>query len=61
LAGREEIVANDYDLNLPRYLYDRDQNSHLDLAAESQEIAQLEQTVSELRNQLKQQLEILCD
>jgi hypothetical protein len=42
-------------------LYDRDQNSHLDLAAESQEIAQLEQTVSELRNQLKQQLEILCD
>jgi type I restriction enzyme M protein len=60
LAGREEIIANDYDLNLPRYLYDREQNSHLDLAAESQEIAQLEQTLSELRNQLKRQLEILC-
>jgi type I restriction enzyme M protein len=61
LAGREEIVANDYDLNLPRYLYDREQNIHLDLIAELQEIAQLEQTVSELRNQLKQQLEMLCD
>ena len=61
LAGREEIVANDYNLNLPRYLYDREQNSHLDLAAESQEIAQLEQTMSELRNQLKQRLDMLCD
>jgi type I restriction enzyme M protein len=59
LAGRDEIVANDYDLNLPRYFYDREQNIHLDLIAESQEIAQLEQTVSELRGQLRQQIEML--
>ncbi len=61
LASMEEIAANDYDLNLPRYLYDRSQNQRYDLALALQEITQMEQELAQLRNQLQQQMAELDD
>ncbi len=61
LASQAEIVANDYDLNLPRFLYDREQDARLDLSMALQEIAQLEQELGQLRAQLKRHFETLYD
>ena len=56
LAGIDEIAANDYDLNLPRYLFDREKNAKRNLTEELQEIGELEKQLHHLRNQMMQQL-----
>lgn len=61
LASLEEIAANDFDLNLPRYLYDRTQNQRYDLALALQEITQMEQELAQLRSQMQQQMADLDD
>jgi type I restriction enzyme M protein len=60
LASLDEIAANDYDLNLPRYMFDRKKNDQIDLKAALQEIGDLERELQQLRNQMKQQLETLA-
>lgn len=59
LASLEEIVANDFDLNLPRYLYDRAQNQRYDLALALQEITQMEQELAQLRGKMQQHMAAL--
>jgi type I restriction enzyme M protein len=59
LAGIDEIAANDYDLNLPRYLFDREKNAKRNLPEELQEIGELEKQLLDLRNQMMQQLKAL--
>ena len=56
LVSRDEIAANDYDLNFPRYLFDREKHPVRDLPREAQEITELEQALLALQNQMKQQL-----
>ena len=59
LASPDEIAANDYDLNLPRYLFDRQQDQGYDLGLALQEITDIEQALARLRRNLQQQLAAL--
>lgn len=59
LASIDEIAANDYDLNLPRYLSDRKKNHQRNLKGELQEIDELEKQLLCLRNRMTQQLKTL--
>lgn len=59
LASPEEIAANDHDLNLPRYLFDRQQRQGYDLALAQREIDEMEQQLVLLHSQLRQQLAAL--
>jgi type I restriction enzyme M protein len=59
LASPEEVAANDHDLNLPRYLFDRQQRQGYDLALARAEIDEMEQQLALLRSRLQQQLATL--
>jgi len=59
LATREEIAANDYNLNIPRYLDTFEQEEQIDLAAVNASIVALRTQLSELEGQMQTYLKEL--
>ena len=53
LANRDEIAANDYNLNIPRYVDTFEQEESIDLAAVNAEIAALRGQLGELEGQMQ--------
>lgn len=53
LAARVEIAANDYNLNIPRYVDTFEEEAPVDLAAVNQEIAALRGRLAELDGQMQ--------
>jgi type I restriction enzyme M protein len=59
LATREEIAANDYNLNIPRYVDTFEQEEQIDLAAVNGEIATLRAQLGALEGQMQAYLDEL--
>lgn len=58
-AGPEEIAANDYNLNIPRYVDTFEPEEEIDVAAVQREIDRLEAELAEVRGRMKGYLEEL--
>ena len=58
-ATREEIAANDYNLNIPRYVDTFEQEAEIDIAAVQMEIDRLEGELVLTRTEMKRYLEEL--
>lgn len=54
LASSEEIAANEHDLNLSRYLFDRSQAPARDLALARREIDEMAVQLARLRSRLSE-------
>ncbi len=59
LADFSELAANDFNLNVPRYLRGMDDGKPIDLDAALQEIEQLERELVNARTQMTRQLHAL--
>jgi type I restriction enzyme M protein len=58
-ATREEIAANDYNLNIPRYVDTFEQEEEIDIAAVQAEIDRLEGELADTRAEMRRYLEEL--
>lgn len=59
LANREEIVENDYNLNIPRYVDTFEEEEEVDLSAVKVEIADLELQLQDVQDKMRDYLEEL--
>jgi type I restriction enzyme M protein len=59
LATLQEIAANDFNLNIPRYVDTFEEEEAIDVAAVEQEIERLESELTEVRTRMKQYLKEL--
>lgn len=59
LASREEIVENDYNLNIPRYVDTFEEEEEIDLAKVKAEIADLELQLQDVQDKMRSYLEEL--
>ena len=59
LASREEIVENDYNLNIPRYVDTFEEEEEIDLAKVKAEIADLELQLQDVQDKMRGYLEEL--
>lgn len=53
LASKEEIVENDYNLNIPRYVDTFEEEEPIDIATTQKEITQIKEQLSKVENQMK--------
>uniref|UniRef100_UPI0025CD30FE N-6 DNA methylase n=1 Tax=uncultured Thiocystis sp. TaxID=1202134 RepID=UPI0025CD30FE len=51
-ASREEIAANDYNLNIPRYVDTFEEEEAVDIGAVQQEIAGIEAELVQVRGEM---------
>lgn len=59
VATREEIAANDYNLNIPRYVDTFEEEKQIDIPAVQAEIDQLEKELAEVQGKMKEYLKEL--
>lgn len=59
LANREEIIENDYNLNIPRYVDTFEEEEEVDLSAVKVEIADLELQLQDVQEKMRDYLEEL--
>jgi len=59
LAAREEIAANDYNLNIPRYVDTFEEEEEIDIAAVQKEIEGIEKELVEVRGEMAKVLKEL--
>ena len=53
MATREEIVENDYNLNIPRYVDTYEEEEEIDIVAVQKEIDSLEAELAEVQTKMK--------
>lgn len=61
VATIEEIVENDYNLNIPRYVDTFEEEAAIDIKAVQQEITKLEKELQEVQQQMNKYLQELMD
>ena len=59
LASREEIVGNDYNLNIPRYVDTFEEEAPVDIQAVKKNIADIEAELAQVQEQMKKYLDEL--
>lgn len=59
MATREEIVENDYNLNIPRYVDTYEEEEEIDIVAVQKEIDSLEAELAEVQIKMKAYLKEL--
>jgi len=59
VAKKEEIIENDYNLNIPRYVDTFEEEEPVDVAATQKEIAELKKELSTVENQMAEYLKEL--
>lgn len=59
MATREEIVENDYNLNIPRYVDTYEEEEEIDIVAVQKEIDSLEAELAEVQTKMKAYLKEL--
>ena len=61
IATIEEIIENDYNLNIPRYVDTFEEEAAIDIKAVQQEIAKLETELQDVQQQMNKYLQELID
>ena len=59
VASLDEIKANDYNLNIPRYVDTNEPEKEIDLAEVDRELAEVDAEIAKLQKEIDEQLKLL--
>ena len=59
VASRQEIIDNDYNLNIPRYVDTSEEEPEIDLKEVEKELIEVDEEITKLQKELDEQLRLL--